>query len=335
MLERWLLFKGHFYNGFSYYTPVEFTLWSICMTSNFVVNDPDLMRCLQHIIAHPADPLYNSFILNGDEISGGLILAQLYHNLSEKYPEREILYLQEYDILEFIRARPHELLMSYHRLHPNLFCVLLAGVELTSLNKTEQDKLALFLKYLTKQNIQVVVSTSLVTERSFSDCSTITPEVWSWYMSGRDYETSRCKTIYTKDLSAALTIEQDKKRLKLFSLFRKSYHFGELYPGILEKDGKNIDRYSIQLGICWLGSYEPPQDKFPKAICPRCQKTALRPYSCIASPLSGRHVIKFYCYNCRERIATNNALDYYQLLRTYGTRKRYRVLPQEGSKKGE
>ena len=70
-----------------------------------------------------------------------------------------------------------------------------------SLNKTEQDKLALFLKYLTKQNIQVVVSTFLVAERSFSDCSAITPEVWSWYMSGRDYETSRCKTIYTKDLS--------------------------------------------------------------------------------------------------------------------------------------
>ena len=306
------------------------------MTSNFVVHEPDLNSCLQHIIEHPADPQYNSFIINGDEVTGGLILAQLYHDLSEKYLERKILYLQKDAILDFIRARPHEMLMSYHRLHPNLFCVLIAELELKSLNKTEQDKLALFLKSLMKQHIQVVVSTSLVAERAYANASAITPEFWSWYMSSRDYAITSCKAVYTKDLSAALTLEQDKKRFKLISLFRKTYHFGELYSGILAEDErKNLDRYSIHLGICWLGSYEPPQTAFPKAICPRCKKTALRPYSCIASPLSGRHVIKFHCLNCNELIATNDALDYYQLLRTYGTRARYRVVPQEGSKKGE
>ena len=57
--------------------------------------------------------------------------------------------------------------------------------------------------------------------------------------------------------------------------------------------------------------------EFPKRECPCCGKETLVPYSCGGSGLSGTHMIRFHCLNCKERIAFNNIKDYFHLIRDY------------------
>jgi len=297
------------------------------MTNHFLLQDANLKPHLQHIIDYPADPLYNSFIMTGNLFGGTLALEQMRQAFIKKYPEREILQYQGNAIQQLIKSSPLELLLNFHQLHQNLLVILLADLELSRWTKEEQNKLALFLKSLTKNHIQVAVSTSIIANQGYSNSSSITPELWSWFMSGREYTVQSKHLIYTKDLTCALTLEQDEKRFKFLSRWRKSYHFGELYPGILTQDN-NLEfnpLMDMRLGLCWFGNFDPPCYIFPRAICPNCGKVKLIPYSCIASMLSGGHVIKFHCLNCHERLATNDALDYYQVLRTYGTRPYYRT----------
>lgn len=298
------------------------------MTNNFFLNAPELKSHLRHIVEHPGDPQYNSFIISQNVFGGTLALEWLRKELREKYPDCEFLYLQRYAISDFLRTKPNEMLTNYASLHPKLICVLLADLDAENLNENEQTKLALFLKSLTKRNIQVAASTSIAPHLSYPDGTALTPELWSWFMSGREYILKYNILTYTKDLTCSLTLDQDRKRFKLLSrLLRKSYHFGELYPGILTQDDDLDfnDLMRVKLGLCWLGTFKPPCWIFPRALCPNCGKIKLIPYSCIASVLSGGHVIKFYCLNCHERLATNDALDYFRVLRAYGTRRCYRA----------
>jgi len=197
----------------------------------------------------------------------------------------------------------------------------------------EQDKLALFLKTLTNHHIQVAVSCNvgIYDDAHFPP---MTPEMWSWYMSGYQYCLQYGLVTYRKDLTCSLTLEQDRKRWGLLSRLSNSHRFGELYAGVLSKDD-NLDFHEnmrIELGLCWLGRFDPPAYIFPRAVCPTCRKEKMIPYSCIASVLSGGHVIKFHCLSCRERLATNNALDYFRMMRDYGTRNYYRYHAPNASK---
>lgn len=298
------------------------------MTSNFCLNDPNLKNHLQHILEHPADLQYNSFIISGNLLGANLALAQFLQKLKAKYPDKEIINLQGHGIISFIRSKPLELLLNFHKLHPNLICALFRDLKLSEWTKEEQDKFALFCKSLIKNGVQVLSSADIGLYNSA--LPPITPEMWSWYMSAREYTLKHNLITYTKDLTASLTLEQDKKRFKLFSRLFKSHHFGQLYPGILVQD-EHLDfdeHMHTKLGLCWFGEFRPPCYIFPKAICPTCGKVKLIPYSCIASVLSGGHVIKFFCLNCRERLATNDALDYYRVLRFYGTKHDYRARRQ-------
>lgn len=299
------------------------------MTNNFLLNSPELKHYLNHIVEHPGDALYNSFIISGDSFGGTLALEKLEKDLSAKYPSREILKYDGYRLIEFISKSSEELLKNFYKLHPNLLCVFVLNLELCNWQNKEQDKLALFLKTLIKQGIQVAVSTSFIYGHcSYRDSSEPTGEMWSFFKSSREYTLPFNRVIYTKDLtSCSLTLEQDKKRFKFLShLIKSSYHFGELYRGVLSND-ENTNFNStmdVEVGLSWLGGFSVPCYIFPRAICPNCGKAKLIPYSCIASVLSGCHVIKFHCLNCKDRFATNQTLDYYKIMREYGTRPYYK-----------
>ena len=298
------------------------------MTHHFFLNDPNLKNHLQHILEHPADAPYNSFIISGNLFGGTLALEQFRQKLKAKYPNQEILNLQGHGIISFIRSNPLEFLLSFHKLHPNLICALFCDLELSGWTKEDQNKFALFCKGLTKSGVQVLASADIGLYNSV--LPPITPEIWSWYMSAREYTLKPNFITYTKDLTCSLTLEQDKKRFKLFSRLFKSHHFGQLYPGILSQEKHLLfdGHMQTRLGLCWLGEFRSPCYIFPRALCPTCGKVKLIPYSCIASVLSGGHVIKFFCLNCRERLATNDALDYYRVLRFYGTKPYYRARRQ-------
>lgn len=301
------------------------------MTNNFFLNAPELKKHLSYINENLADPQYNSFIITGDSIGGAFALEQFVRDLKQKHPLREILVFNTHSIYDFIKKTPIEMLTNFYRLHISLATVILTELDVEGWTKEEQDKLAVFLKTLTKHYVQVVAA--------FNTGASLTPEMWSWYMSGYQYHLNYGLVSYKKDLTCSLTLAQDRKRWHWLSRIRQTYHFGELYPGILMQDDEMVFNgfMLMELGLCWLGKFTPPGYIFPRAVCPTCGKIKLLPYSCIASALSGGHVIKFHCLNCHERIATNNAIDYYRILRTYGTRYCYiaKPLSKRITKQGE
>lgn len=310
------------------------------MTANFRLNDPQLMKHLHHIEEYPADPLYNSFIINGNEFGAALALAQTRRNLRQKYPQREILFYTGPEFQQFIRQTPIELLQNFLQLHPHLLAVIVEWLEVDKLTTSQQDTLGVFLKHLTAHHIQVIASTPIIAARYGINSTPISREMWSWFMSAREYVLPNGCVQYIHDLTCSLSLEQDKKRFKWLTRLRKSFHFGELYPGILSQDEKLHfhKNMNMELGLCWFGKFAPPANIFPRAVCPTCGKVQLIPYSCIASMLSGGHVIKFYCLHCGERFAINQALDYFRVLRTYGTHVHYRFSKQRTGpdiKKGE
>ena len=297
------------------------------MTTNFSLNAADLEPLLYHLAEHPADPLYNSFIILGDSLGGSLVLERLRRHLIQKYPRKEILFYKgnDFEFCSFIKSSPIELLKHFYQLHPNLLCVLVADLGVDNITPLEQDKLALFLKTLTKHGVQVAVSTSLIAGRSYTDASTLTGEMWSWFMSGREYTLQPWQTTYTRDFTNALTLEQDKKRFKLFSRLETKLFPWTLYPGILSEEDFSAfyQTVSTDVEISGLETFTPPYYIFPRAICPSCGKTEMIPYSCRGSIRSGGHVIKFHCRSCKERIAANNIPDYFQIICRYGTRSYY------------
>ena len=291
---------------------------------NFQLNTTGFKPYLRHIADHPGDPAYNSFIISGDGFGAELAFGFLRRNWQEKYPHKEVLELNgHYGITEFLKKTPEIMLENFHRLHPNLLGVLVTDLEEERLSQAEQDKLALLLKTLVKQQVQVAVSSSV-----WPQTGNLSAELWSCYRSGLEFTLPYRRVIYTQDLTCSLTLEQDRKRFKWLSRLFKTHSFGTLYPGILSgDDGLDFsDTMAVELGLCWLGKFTPPTYIFPRAVCPTCGKAKLTVYACIASMLSGGHVIKFHCLNCGERVATNNAPAYFRMMRTYGTRECYRAV---------
>ncbi len=269
-------------------------------TLNFQLKDTALDQHFKHIIENPGNPLYNSFIIHGDTFAGTLALLQLKENLESKYPDKEVLYYTSSRLNDFIKSIPKLLIENYHKLHPNLIGVLVEELSVRGLDKKAQDNLALFLKKLVSRNIQVVVSTNIVPYKYGINTTFLTGEMYSWYLSGREYML-KGKAIYTKDLSKARTLEQDKKD-KPDSL-GKTHRIGQIYPGILiQNPPHNID---------------PKMNLMPKAKCPACGKTELMPYNFVRSMISGNHIVWFYCKNCKERLATNQVSDYFAAVNHY------------------
>ncbi len=107
--------------------------------------------------------------------------------------------------------------------------------------------------------------------------------------------------------------------LKNISKTIKNRSLGTLYYDMFEKE-KDIEfkeSMPVEIGIVWLWSGFVDSAEFPKYKCPCCGKETLVPYYCVGSMLSGAHVIKFHCLNCKERIAFNNIKDYFRLIRDY------------------
>ena len=92
-----------------------------------------------------------------------------------------------------------------------------------------------------------------------------------------------------------------------------------------------IKKQEIDENYCYSGavyirsgcSYAPSitgivsTKKVPKKICPCCNQQTLTPYYCLVHSPSGAHIIKFYCENCKKKIAFNNIYGYYKLLKKY------------------
>ena len=107
--------------------------------------------------------------------------------------------------------------------------------------------------------------------------------------------------------------------LKGMSKVVKSRSLGTLYYDMFEHEkGREFkESMPMEVGIVWLWSGTLNSALFSKYKCPCCGKETLVPYYCVGSILSGGHVIKFYCLNCKERIAFNNISDYFHLIRDY------------------
>ena len=107
--------------------------------------------------------------------------------------------------------------------------------------------------------------------------------------------------------------------LKSISKTIKKRSLGTLYYDMFknEADREFKESMPVEIGIIWLCSGYVDSAEFPKYKCPCCGKEMLVPYYCVGSMLSGAHVIKFHCLNCKERIAFNNILDYFHIIRNY------------------
>ena len=100
---------------------------------------------------------------------------------------------------------------------------------------------------------------------------------------------------------------------------KKSYHVGELYPEIFSHD-ENLtfnEETKLNVALIYVGAFELENNVFSKIKCPICGKEEAIPYFCGASILSGAHVLKFHCLNCKELIATNDLKEYYHSIRNY------------------
>ena len=283
---------------------------------NFVLRENIFAPHLLRIVQTPADPLYNACFLMGDYIAAHWNLGRLQRALAFKFPEKEILYYTGYQLRELIQKNNELFLQNFYKLHPNLLCVILERLSEEGLTDAEQEKLGCFLKKLIKQGVQVVGFTEISVGFGIG-ASHLSPEMWSLMQSAREFHIPYGQMVYKGDLSGALTLAQDKKRCKLLSRLCRSHAFGTLYAGILaDESEKDITAY-MELSLLYIGTFNPRASLFPKAKCPVCGQTAMWPYQCVASPLSGGNVIKFYCQNCKERVAANHLQDYFHMLRDW------------------
>ncbi len=105
--------------------------------------------------------------------------------------------------------------------------------------------------------------------------------------------------------------------LKMTVPERECYNIGELFPTIFDCEGA-YNNGILKAKFLHLGNFEIKNNNLPKIKCPVCGKEeALIPYFCGASVLSGSHVIKFYCDECGEHIATNDNKDYFQTIKDF------------------
>ena len=289
--------------GFSFYAPMEYKGAFMKLSSNFQIEDIKQNPHLRHIIEHPADPLYNSFIIRGNSISN-YVLQKIKEELFTKHIGKEILYYTSAELTKYIKSAPELLIKNFLKIHPNLLCFMAEDLTVYGLSKDEKNKLALLLKTLVNNKIQVAVTTSLVPYSYGTDSDFVTEEMWSWYMSGREYSLPKIKIIYTKDLSQALTLTEDKKHLKLPIKNKVSRHIGELYNGILVNNPPRPSDIEKHINA-------------PRAICSTCGKAELIPYNFVCSYISGAHIVWFYCANCKECVAANHVLDYFTALQKH------------------
>jgi len=295
--------------------------------SNFSLHALELKKHLQHIIDHPADPQYNAFILSGDGFGGTLILEKLSRTLAQKYPQHKMLHFRGHAIHDVIQSNSLWGLGSCFLLFPDLRFVMLSDLDLSYWARADQEKLALFLQALIDHGVQVLISTSDTADYNGMQKETrLCEEIRCFFASARNYTLPYRHVRYEKELTCSLTLEQDRSRYESLARLKESTSFGRLYPGILSQEKPRIfnENMPVELNLLWLGSFEPPAYLFPRAFCPNCGKWEMIPYSCMASVLSGEHVIKFHCLNCNERLANNDVPDYYHMLRAYGAHPCYR-----------
>ena len=118
----------------------------------------------------------------------------------------------------------------------------------------------------------------------------------------------------------AILTKTEADRLKLTNPAKIFYHVGELFPRLFNEDEsrKFYDGMPLEVKIIYIGEFTLESSFFSKIKCPLCGKEeALIPYFCGASVLSGCHVIKFHCLECKELIADNNNSEYFHKIRDF------------------
>lgn len=282
------------------------------------INHPELQQQLQHILEHPGDPLYNSLIIRGDIFSASCAFKNLEQALQEKYPGKEILYHDKNSFSHFIEKSEQLYLDNFCKIHPNLICFIVENLTIRNFTKKGQDKIALFLKNLTKQNVQVLISTQVFVERYGRNSLDITPEIYSLFRSGRENYLEYGFTYFNNPLKGFITLAEDKKRCELTKRRENSHHFGDLYLGILAEEGAPVyeENIKVSIGFYPYASGSLHAYKFPKVICPTCGKATMIPYNCVGSLFSGGFFIKFACLNCKELAATNGLIEYRNIIKS-------------------
>lgn len=285
--------------------------------NNFSFCDDSLLH-LQHLTEYPADPLYNSFILNGPRILCDAFLQTLREKLTQKYPQNEVLYYSAYDFQTFIKKQPDILRQNFHKLHPQLLAVLIANLCPTQLSWQEQEKMGLFLKWLTAHKVLVVTRCQAAVSIGFYHADHVHPEIWSWYMSGKSYLLDIEKVPFCGELKNYVTLTQDRERYRQNPDTCHTHRIGTIFPGILCQDPPRQyqEDMTVEVGFLYISHrYSLRSREAPKLRCPVCRtEQSVIVYQCIASPLSGSHLLKFYCTHCQERFVSNGMPSYYHLI---------------------
>jgi len=282
------------------------------------INHPELEQQFQHILEHPGDPLYNSLIIRGDIFAASCAFKNLAQALKAKYPGKEILYHDKNSFANFIQKSEQLYLNNFCKIHPNLLCFIVENLTVGNFSKQGQDKLALFLKNLIKQNVQVLISTRVFVERYGRNSLDITPEMYSLFRSGRENYLEYGFTYFNNHLKGFITLAEDKKRCELTKRRETNHSFGNLYLGILAEEKPPVynENMKVSIGFYPYAGGSLHAYKFPKVICPTCGKHTMMPYNCVGSLFSGGFFIKFACLNCKELAATNGLMEYRDIIKS-------------------
>ena len=285
----------------------------------FDLQDKSLSEHLQHIVYHPADPLYNGFVITGDSIGGKVALQRLQAKLSATHPSHEVLYYTADQLTAFIKPTPEVLLQHFHKFHPALICVLIEGLSVQALNDAEQNKLALFLKTLVSHQIQVVVSTEIIARMGNEHATHLTGELWSWFNSAKEYHLPYGKVLSLEYAEDALSLTEDEKQCKMPFVLKRFICVSEFPKGILYNEpfreySKNM---KTKIGLIWQGVFYENSQVFPRAICPVCNEDEMVLYECNTEYHIMRYCLKFWCPNCEERFATHHMPDYFEEVKNY------------------
>lgn len=302
----------------------------------FSLQDYPLCKQLEHLVYHPADPLYNGFILTGDSIGRKVALRRLQAALAERYPAREVLYYTAAQLTAFIQSSPAVFLQRFYQLHPDLLCVLAEDVSVADLNACGQDKLALFFKSLIRHRIQVAVSTEISARMGDKYAPYLTGELWSWFNSGKDYRLPHGKILSLERVDA-LSLTEDAKQCQLFSFFRaRKYPPAGLPKGVLCREPARSYSRSMNAKISLIGRgvfYESCQ-LFPRAVCPVCRAAEMVLYECSTACRPARYCLKFWCPCCQERFATAHMPGYFSEVQKYAAARLNRVRGPGGTAAG-
>ena len=160
-------------------------------TSKTPLTDPQINELVHHITEHPADPLYNSLIFFTCASKGKIILESVRKQFIQHYPQKEVLYYKGTEFNTFLQSQNAGILANFHKTHPNLLAVCIEDLTIKQVPIAGQTKMALFLKQLVTGKIQVVVSTTQCFEMpALGQGGPLSRELWSWYLSGRIYNSN-------------------------------------------------------------------------------------------------------------------------------------------------